>query len=127
MSKSIRSSLKLILLLILIVFPMVTATIPHAKPEEVALSSERLQRIHEMLQRRIDAGDIAGAITLVARNGRIAHFETHGVMDIETKKSMAKDAIFRLASMTKAITGVAIMELIEEGNVRLGDLVSKFI
>jgi len=127
MSKSIRSSLKIFLLLILIVFPLVAATIPNAKPEEVGLSSERLQRIHQMLQRRIDAGDIAGAITLVARNGRIAHFETHGVMDIETKKPMAKDAIFRLASMTKPITGVAIMMLIEEGKVRLTDPVSKFI
>jgi len=80
-----------------------------------------------MLQRRIDAGDISGAVTLVARNGRVGHFETHGMMDIETRKPMAKDAIFRLASMTKPITGVAIMMLVEEGKVRLTDPVSKFI
>src|SRR5215510_1270723 len=127
MSKSIRSSLKIFLLLILIVFPLVAATIPNAKPEEVGLSSERLQKIHQMLQRRIDAGDISGAVTLVARKGRIAHFETHGMMDIETKKPMARDAIFRLASMSKPITGVAIMMLIEDGKVRLTDPVSKFI
>jgi CubicO group peptidase (beta-lactamase class C family) len=122
-----RSSLKTVLLLVLIALPLVAATLPNAKPEEVGLSSERLQRIHQMLQRRIDAGDIAGAVTVIARNGRIAHLETHGVMDIETKKPMAKDAIFRLASMSKPITGVAIMMLIEEGKVRLTDPVSRYI
>jgi CubicO group peptidase (beta-lactamase class C family) len=111
----------------LVAIPLVAATLPNAKPEEVGLSSERLQRIHQMIQRRIDAGDISGAVTLVARNGRVAYFETHGLMDIETKRPMSKDAIFRLASMTKPITGVAIMMLVEEGKVRLTDPVSKFI
>src|SRR5439155_9661413 len=79
------------------------------------------------IQRRIDAGEISGAITAVARNGRIAHFEAKGLMDIETRKPMAKDAIFRIASMSKPITGVAIMMLVEEGKLRLTDPVSKFI
>src|SRR5262252_5912799 len=127
MSKANRSSLRTVLFLLLAALPLVAATLPNAKPEEVGLSSERLQRIHQMLQRRIDAGDISGAVTLIARNGRVAHFETHGLMDIETKKPMAKDAIFRMASMTKPITGVAIMMLIEEGKLRLTDPVSKFI
>src|SRR6185436_19966698 len=94
-----RSSLRTVLILMVVAIPLVAATLPNAKPEEVGLSSERLQRIHQMIQRRIDAGDIAGAVTVVARNGRIAHLETHGLMDVETKKPMAKDAIFRLASM----------------------------
>src|SRR2546422_11223085 len=127
MTLATRSSLKTVLTLMLIALPLVSATLPNAKPEEVGLSSERLQRIHQMLQRRIDAGDISGAVTLVARNGRVAHFETHGLMDIETKKPMSKDAIFRLASMSKPITGVAIMMLVEEGKLRLTDPVSKFI
>lgn len=127
MSLATRSWAKNILFVILAAVPVVAATLPNAKPEEVGLSSERLQRIHQMIQRRIDAGDISGAVTLVARNGRVAHFETHGLMDIETKKPMAKDAIFRLASMTKPITGVAIMMLVEEGKVRLTDPVSRFI
>ena len=127
MSKANRSPLRTVLFLLLAALPLVAATLPNAKPEEVGLSSERLQRIHQMLQRRIDAGDIAGSVTLVARNGKVAHFETHGLMDIETKKPMAKDAIFRLASMTKPVTGVAIMMLVEEGKVRLTDPVSKFI
>ena len=103
------------------------ATLPAAKPEEVGLSSERLQRIHELMQRNIDAGNFAGAITLVARRGRIAHFETHGMMDLDSKKSMAKDAIFRIMSMTKPVVGVSILILLEEGKVRLSDPVSRFI
>jgi len=121
------SSWKYVLFVTLLVLPVAGATLPVAKPEEAGLSSERLQRIHQMIQRRIDAGDIAGAVTLVARNGRVAHFEAHGLMDIATRKPMAKDAIFRIASMSKPITGVALMMLVEEGKVRLTDPVSKFI
>jgi len=118
---------KTAMFLMLAALPLMAATLPNAKPEEAGFSSERLQRIHQMLQRRIDAHDIAGAVTLVARNGKIVHFETHGLMDIETSKPMARDAIFRLASMSKPITGTAIMMLAEEGKLRLTDPVSKFI
>jgi CubicO group peptidase (beta-lactamase class C family) len=107
--------------------PLVAASIPGAKPEEVGLSSERLARVHEAVQRHIDAQNICGAVTIVARRGRIAHFEAHGVMDLESKKPMAKDALFRLASMTKPITSVAVMMLVEEGKIRLNDPVSRFI
>ena len=98
-----------------------------AKPEEVGLSSERLPRIHETVQRYLDSGQLAGAVTLVARRGRIAHFEAHGVMDLDSKTPMRKDAIFRIASMSKPVTGVAIMMLMEEGKLRLTDPVSRFI
>jgi CubicO group peptidase (beta-lactamase class C family) len=91
------------------------------------MSAERLQRIHETIQRYIDAREISGAVTLVARKGRVVHFEAHGLMDLEAKKPMAKDAIFRLASMTKPVTGVAVLMLVEEGKIRLGDPVSRFI
>jgi CubicO group peptidase (beta-lactamase class C family) len=74
-----------------------------------------LKRVGEAVQRHIDAGNVAGAVTLVARKGRIAHFEARGMMDLESKKPMAKDGLFRLASMSKPITGVAIMMLVEEG------------
>src|SRR5213595_877875 len=97
-------SAKTVVFLIFAALPLMAATLPNAKPEEAGFSSERLKRINLMLQRRIETGDIAGAVTLVARNGRIVHFETHGLMDLETKKPMAKDAIFRMASMTKPIT-----------------------
>ncbi len=105
----------------------ITAATPTAKPEEVGFSSERLHRINDLVQRHITAGDFSGAVTLVARNGRIAHFEAQGLMDIESRKPMQKDAIFRIMSMTKPVVGVSIMMMIEEGKVRLTDPVSKFI
>lgn len=102
-------------------------TLPKAKPEEVGLSTERLQRINEVIQRYIDSDQISGAVTLVARKGRVVHYEAQGLMDIEAKKPLRKDALFRMASSTKPVAGVAIMMLLEEGKVRLSDPVSKFI
>lgn len=112
----------------LVAVPLTMALVPTAsKPEEVGLSSERLQRVHEAVQRHIDAKELSGVVTLVARKGRIAHFEAQGLMDIESKKPMPKDGIFRLASMSKPITGAAVMMLVEEGKIRLTDPVSRFI
>jgi CubicO group peptidase (beta-lactamase class C family) len=104
-----------------------TLNVPAAKPEDAGMSAQRLERIHQAVQRHIDAGVISGAVTLVARNGSIVHFQAHGFMDLDSKKPMAKDAVFRLASMTKPITGVAVLMLVEEGKLRLSDPVSKFI
>jgi CubicO group peptidase (beta-lactamase class C family) len=103
------------------------APLPTAKPEEVGISSERLQRIREAVMRRISANELAGAVTLVARKGRVVHFETHGVMDLETKKPMARDTMFRLASSSKPVTAAAILILMEEGKLKLTDPVSKYI
>jgi CubicO group peptidase (beta-lactamase class C family) len=115
-------------LVALVAVPLTMALVPTApKPEEVGFSSERLQRVHDAVQRHIDAKELSGVVTLVARKGRVAHFEAQGLMDIESKKPMPKDGIFRLASMSKPITGVAVMMLIEEGKVRLSDPVSRFI
>jgi len=97
------------------------------KPESVGLSEERLARIHEAMQRHIDARDISGAVTLVARRGQIAWFHSQGLMDIDGNKPMQKDATFRVFSMSKPVTGVAILMLLEEGKVRLTDPVSKFL
>jgi len=98
-----------------------------AKPEDVGLSSERLARITEMMKRHIAAGEISGGVTLVARHGRIAHFEATGVTDIDSKTPMTKTSVFRIASMTKPVTGVAIMMMMEEGKLRITDPVSKYI
>jgi len=103
------------------------ASVQAAKPEELGFSADRLERIHETIERHIAAGDISGAVTLVARRGRIAHFQAHGQMDLDSKKPMQKDALFRIASMSKPITGAAILMLMEEGKIRLTDPVSKFI
>lgn len=104
------------------------ATIPAAaRAEDIGFSSERLGRIRETAERYLANRQLAGAVTLVARRGRVAHFEAHGVMDLESNVPMRKDAIFRIASMSKPVTGVAIMMLVEEGKVRLTDPVSRFI
>jgi CubicO group peptidase (beta-lactamase class C family) len=101
--------------------------VPAGTPEEVGLSSERLERVTEVVRKHIDVGDVAGAVTLVARRGRIAHFEAQGFADIESRTPMRTDNIFRLASMSKPITVVAMMMLVEEGAVRLSDPVAQFI
>src|SRR5580704_15461905 len=115
------------LLFTLAALPLSAAAVQTVKPEEIGLSSERLQRIHEAVARHIDAHDISGAVTVVARKGRLAHFEAHGLMDVDSNKAMSKDSMFWIASMSKPITGVAILMLMEEGKVRLTDPVSKFI
>jgi CubicO group peptidase (beta-lactamase class C family) len=91
------------------------------------MSSERLRRLDQMIQRRVDGGDIAGAVTIVARKAKIVHFEAFGVRELDSKQPMTKDTIFRIASMTKPVTGLAIMMMIEEGKVRLTDPVSRYI
>ena len=106
--------------------PALTAS-PTAKPEEVGLSSERLQRINQMIERRIAAGDLAGAVTIVARKGKVVHHSAQGVMDLESKKPMASSSMFRIASMTKPVIGVAVMMLVEEGKLHLNDPVSRYI
>jgi CubicO group peptidase (beta-lactamase class C family) len=122
-----KSAFAAFLLPALLALPLAAASIQTAKPEDLGLSAERLERIHQTIQRHIEASDISGAVTLLTRKGRIAHFEAQGVMDLESKKPMPKDAIFRIASMSKPVTGVAIMMLMEEGKIRLTDPVSKFI
>jgi CubicO group peptidase (beta-lactamase class C family) len=122
----LRSTAMLLLLLTLVLSASAAET-PRAKPDDVGISAQRLQRIHELMQRHIDAKDFAGTVTLVARNGRIAHLEAQGLMDIETRKPMATDALFRIMSMTKPVVGVAVLMMVEEGKVRLTDPVSRFI
>src|SRR6188474_1768879 len=125
-----KRMIALILTLMLVVAaPLIFAagSVPVGKAEDVGLSTERLKRVSEAVQRHIVAGNVAGAVTLVARRGKIAHFDAQGVMDVDTKKPMAKDNLFRLASMSKPITGAAVMMLVEEGKIRLNDPVSRFI
>jgi CubicO group peptidase (beta-lactamase class C family) len=115
------------LAIVLLALSLTAATLPNGKPEEVGLSSERLQRINDVIKTYIDSGQITGAVTMVSRKGRIAHFEAQGLMDLESRAPMRKDAIFRMASMSKPVTGVAILMLMEEGKLRLTDPVSRFV
>src|SRR5580658_2740448 len=114
-------------LILLAAFSLTAASLPSTKPEDVGLSTERLHQIHAMVQRHIDAGDISGAVMFVARKGQIAYLEAQGTMDLETKKPMARDSLFRMASMTKPVIGTAVMMMLEEGKLELGDPVSKYI
>jgi CubicO group peptidase (beta-lactamase class C family) len=118
---------KVIVMVMSLLVLRVTAETTVVKPEDVGLSSERLARITEMMKRHIAAGEISGGVTLVARHGRIAHFEATGVTDVDSRRPMTKDAVFRIASMTKPVTGVAIMMMMEEGKLRITDPVSKYI
>ena len=97
-------------------------------PEEIGLSAERLSRIDSHLQNRyLTPKKIAGALTLVARRGKVAYLSSMGMMDVEREKPMAEDTIFRIYSMTKPITTVALIMLYEHGHFQLGDQVYKYI
>jgi CubicO group peptidase (beta-lactamase class C family) len=122
-----KSATRFWLALTLLAPPLAASSVPAAKPEDVGMSADRLKRIDQMVQRRIDAGELSGAVTIVARKGKVVHLAAQGVMDLESKKPMAKDTMFRVASMTKPITGLAIMMMIEEGKVRLTDPVSRYL
>ncbi len=101
--------------------------LPTAAPEEVGVSAERLEHIRPMLQDYVDKENLPGFLTVVARRGKIVHFETVGMRDIENKKPIAPDTIFRIYSMSKPITSVAVMMLYEEGHFQLDTPVSRFI
>lgn len=96
-------------------------------PAEAGLSKERLDRIGAVMQQHVVANRIAGGVGLIARRGKIGYFESWGMMDKEGKQPMRKDAIFRIYSMTKAVTGVAVMMLYEEGKFSINDPVSKYL
>ena len=116
---------------VLLVFVTSTAIaqgFPKAKsPEEVGLSSDRLNRIDNVLKADIEKGQIPGAVALVARNGKIAYFRNFGMRDKEKSLPMEKDSIFRVYSMTKSVTAVASSILLEEGKLLLADPVAKYL
>jgi CubicO group peptidase (beta-lactamase class C family) len=119
---------RLSVVLWLAVPPVVFAqALPAAPPEAVGLSPARLSRLSETMKRYVDEGRIAGTVTLVARDGRVAFFEAAGRADVENGLPMQKDSIFRIASQSKAVTSVATMMLVEEGRILLNDPVHKFI
>jgi CubicO group peptidase (beta-lactamase class C family) len=98
-----------------------------AKPEKVGMSSERLQRLSKRMQDYIDKGQVAGVVTLVARQGKIVHYEAQGYRNREQKIPMQKDDLFVIMSMTKPIVSTALMLLHEEGKFLLNDPISKYL
>src|SRR5687768_13753384 len=115
------------LLLLTAITPVVGAELPIAQPQEVGLSPDRLARIGQAINREIETNRMPGAVVLIARKGKIAYFETFGFRDKDARAPMPKDAIFRTYSMTKPITSVAIMMLLEEGRLTLATPVSQIL
>lgn len=103
------------------------AELPHAAPAEVGLSQERLDRITRTVEQDIEQGQLAGAVAVIARKGRIAYWQTFGMADRESDRPMQDDTVFRIYSMTKPIVGVALMTLYEEGRFALRDPVGRHL
>jgi CubicO group peptidase (beta-lactamase class C family) len=123
-----RSAALLILIFALFaVHSGVAQALPKSTPAEAGLSAEKLDKMMQVLREDIAKNMVPGAVLLVARHGKIAYFESAGVLDPGTKAPMTTDAIFRIYSMSKPITTVAAMTLFEEGKLSLSDPVSKYI
>jgi CubicO group peptidase (beta-lactamase class C family) len=105
----------------------IAAPFPTTKPEDVGLSRQGLKRLSQSFQREIDSGHLPGAVTLVSRRGRVAHFEAQGVRDPANPGPMQKDTIFRIYSMTKPVVSIAIAMMVEEGRLLVSDPLSKYI
>ena len=115
------------LLLLSLVLPVFASELEFVTPESMGVSSERLGMINEFVRRDIDDGKLVGVVTMVARGGKIMHYETAGKYGLDNDRSIDKDALFRIYSMTKPITTVAAMMLYEEGQFQLGDPVSRYL
>ena len=100
---------------------------PIAHPETLGFDADRLQRVTRTFQTYVDAGQLPGAVVLIARNGQVAYLRAFGYQDREKKVAMTPDAIFRIASMTKPITTVAAMMLAEEGRLDIAAPVSQYL
>ena len=118
---------KIVAQLFLISTMVIAKPLPNASPESVDMSSDRLRRIVPVMQGYVDDSLVSGITTAVMRHGKIVHLESVGLRDIERKLPMTRDTIFRIYSMTKPITSVAVMILYEEGKFELTDPVSEYL
>ena len=125
--KMIRTRLSRVVVLFSLSCPGWAGQIPTCAPQDVGMSQAKLDRVSSAVQALVDREKVAGASVLVSRKGQVAFFETFGMMDLAEAKPVAEDTIFRFYSMTKPVTSVAVMMLVEQGKVRLDDPVSKYI
>jgi CubicO group peptidase (beta-lactamase class C family) len=100
---------------------------PRARPEDVGMSSAGLARLHAALRAAVDSSEVAGVAVLVMRDGRVVTIDTAGYQDLARRAPLLPDAIFRIASMTKAVTSVGVLTLVDEGRIALGDPLAKYI
>ncbi|MFT6752934.1 MAG: CubicO group peptidase (beta-lactamase class C family) [Candidatus Azotimanducaceae bacterium] len=103
------------------------AELKTARPESVGLSTERLERIKPFMQTYVDNNQLAGVVTLIARKGKVAHFESVGKLNLVTGEALTKDSLFRIYSMTKPVVTAAAMILYEQGKFQLTDPVEKYL
>jgi CubicO group peptidase (beta-lactamase class C family) len=101
--------------------------LPRVAPESVGLCPRRLRRVDALVEEAVQRGTVAGVVTLVARQGGIAHLACHGWADIERRRPMSEDAIFRIYSMSKIVTTVGALMLMEEGRFLLKEPVARFL
>lgn len=112
---------------LILILPSLGQDLPTAKPEDVGVSSSKVEELSTFMQSLVDDGKIAGGVTMMSRHRKVIHLKAVGMADREEKTPMRTDAIFRIASMTKPITSVAIMMLHEQGKLGVDDPVSKYI
>jgi len=105
----------------------VATPLPAARAETQGISSARLQRLHDFMRQATGDDGYLGGVTLVARNGRIVDWQAYGHRDLARREPMRKDSIFRIYSMTKTVTSVAVMMLVEEGKLTLEDPLSRYL
>jgi len=127
MNSPIRRSVAVALTLVLAAASSFAQALREARPEALGFAPERLARIASTVNRYVDEGRIAGAVTLVVRRGQAVQFEAFGRSDVERNAPMRRDTLFRIASMSKAVTSVAAMILVEEGRLALNDPVSRYL
>lgn len=125
MMKPLSQLLTLALSLLILLPPSLAADHPNAA--KAGMDPERLARIAQRMQAFVDQGTIAGAVGLIARHGVVASLDAAGYQELEGKKSMKTDTIFQIMSMTKPVTAVALMILMEEGKIVLSDPVEKYL
>jgi CubicO group peptidase (beta-lactamase class C family) len=129
MANCFVSTVRIVVLLLAAanVFSLQAAEIPTATPEDVGMSSQKLARVDETLEGMVEQKRLAGGTVVIARRGKIVHFKSYGLADIEKQRPMKNDAIMRFYSMSKAITSAAVMILADEGKLDVNDAVSKHI
>jgi CubicO group peptidase (beta-lactamase class C family) len=126
-NQAIRRIAGLALALLLLALPLLANGLPTAKPEEVGMSAERLERLTDYMEEKIAEGVAPGALAMIARRGKVVYSHEWGLADREQGVPMAPDTIFRIYSMTKPITSVAVMMLYEEGRFALGDPLARHL
>lgn len=125
--KQLRSTLVFATALIGLSGQLAAQDLSYDSPESVGMSSDRLERIAPVLQQYVDSGELVGVVSMLARRGEVVHFEEFGALNKESGQALEKDSIFRIYSMTKPITTMAVMMLYEEGKLQLNDPIERYL